>query len=360
MGKGLNGKELGSGISQKTNGKYLARKRIGGGKRISKEFESLSEAKRYLDGSRITTVDDWFIFWIETLMGSLRINTKLGYTSRYNAWVKPVIGNMDITEVKPMNCMIVLNNMNEKMKKAGTINAVKLIMHVMFNYAVENGVISSNPVTKTVKVTNATKVDKIERFLTRAEQKAFLEEIKGLRHENQYRFILQTGLRYNELTGLKWSDIDFERRRLKVQRSGYFVEDRFEFIIGEPKTKSGYRDIYLTDEAIRILKDEKKRVKETSNYDADFIFLDHTGRPVTRNAYNKQLRRISDSLGINRLSIHRLRHTFATRCIESGMKPKTLQRILGHSDITITLNYYVHITNDEMADEMERFTKMAI
>ena len=72
-----------------------------------------------------------------------------------------------------------------------------------------------------------------------------------------------------------------------------------------------------------------------------------------------QLKRIAEKIGIEPFSIHKLRHTFATRCIESGMKPKTLQKILGHSDITVTLNYYVHITDDAMALEMAAFSRWA-
>ena len=356
MGKGLNGKELGCGISQKKNGKYLARKRIGGGQRISKEFDSLSGAKAFLAGSDVMTVDKWFIFWIENLLTSLRQNSRIDYTSRYNTWIKPVIGDMDITLVTPINCIEVLNNASSAGRKPSTVHKIKMVMHQMFLYAVDSKIIVSNPVTALVKVVSATPSYEEMRFLTTYEQKLFLDAVKGRRHENQYRFVLQTGLRYAELTGLKWSDVDIRARKLKVRRSAYFIEDHKEFVVGEPKTSNGYRDIYLTDEAIRVLCAEKKLRKEASSYDSEFIFLGLNGRPITRSIYNRQLKDICRKIGIDPLSMHKLRHTFATRCIESGMKPKTLQKILGHSDVTITLNYYVHITNDEMASEMRRLS----
>jgi integrase len=147
---------------------------------------------------------------------------------------------------------------------------------------------------------------------------------------------------------------------MKIRRSAYYLEDCREFYVGDPKSSKGFREIYLTDEAIRILMDEKKKKKALSSFDSDFIFLDRDGKPVKRTTYNSQLKRIARKLSMEPFSIHKLRHTFATRCIESGMKPKTLQKIMGHSDITVTLNYYVHVSDNEMAGEMERFSEMAL
>lgn len=126
--------------------------------------------------------------------------------------------------------------------------------------------------------------------------------------------------------------------------------------IGEPKSKSGYRTIPLTDEAIRILKAQKeknKKIKEIPEEWKEFIFLCRKGEPVKNSTYDTALFKICDKVGIKRFSMHVLRHTFATRCIEAGMKPKTLQKLLGHSSIQITMNLYVHITEDEKQKEME-------
>lgn len=352
------GTTISKGITLKENGKYLARKRVGNGKRISKEFKTLTEAKMWLEGKDITTVNDFFIFWIETLMVSIRINTKTSYVSKYNIWIKPVMGDMDITKVRPMDCMRVLTIGKEKNRKTSTINTIKRLMHLIFEYALENGIIATNPVNKTVKIGNTDVTAQDSRFLTRKEQKEFLEEAKEHPKYNQFAFILQTGLRYSELTGLKWSDID--GRFLHINRAAYFVHDSHEFTVGEPKSASGHRTIYLTDEALRILEDEKNMKKWDTEYDSDFVFLSKKGTPIARSTYNSALRRITKKLGMDPFSIHKLRHTFATRCIEAGMKPKTLQKILGHSDVTMTLNYYVHVTDNELISEMDKFSSLAV
>ncbi len=87
---------------------------------------------------------------------------------------------------------------------------------------------------------------------------------------------------------------------------------------------------------------------------AEYIFLCKKGTPVKNSTYDTMLFKRCEKIGIPRFSMHVLRHTFATRCIEAGMKPKTLQTILGHSNIGITMNLYVHTTEDEKQKEIER------
>ena len=129
-----------------------------------------------------------------------------------------------------------------------------------------------------------------------------------------------------------------------------------EWRIGEPKSKSGYRTIPLTEEAVAILKKQKeknKRISEISTEWEEFVFLCRKGTPVKNSTYDTALFKICDKAKIPRFSMHILRHTFATRCIEAGMKPKTLQMLLGHSNIGITMNLYVHTTEEEKKKEMD-------
>ena len=187
-------------------------------------------------------------------------------------------------------------------------------------------------------------------------QKEFLEQAKGQSYENQYRFILQTGLRTGELIGLKWKDVDFENKTVKIQRSMEYRYSIGEWRVREPKSKSGYRTIPLTDEAIRILleqKEKNKKIKRIPMEWSEYIFLCRKVEPVKNSTYDTALFKICVKAGINKFSMHVLRHTFATRCIEGGMMPKTLQKILGHSNIGITMNLYVHITEEEKQKEID-------
>ena len=115
-------------------------------------------------------------------------------------------------------------------------------------------------------------------------------------------------------------------------------------------------DFAKEDEAIRILKAQKEKnskIKVIAMEWADQVFLCRKGEPVKNSTYDTALFKLCDKVGIKRFSMHILRHTFAIRCIEAGMMPKTLQKILGHSNIGITMNLYVHITEDEKHKEIE-------
>ena len=156
---------------------------------------------------------------------------------------------------------------------------------------------------------------------------------------------------------MKWSDIDFDNRTLTISRSMEYRHSTGEWRIGEPKSKSGYRSIPLTEEAINMLRRQKRKnleVKVIPMEWSEYVFLCRNGTPVKNSTYDTMLFKQCDKIGIPRFSMHVLRHTFATRCIEGGMKPKTLQTILGHSNIGITMNLYVHTTEDEKHKEIEK------
>ena len=113
-----------------------------------------------------------------------------------------------------------------------------------------------------------------------------------------------------------------------------------------PNTVRNYRERYHRNIS-------KVKIKVIPMEWADQVFLCRKGEPVKNSTYDTALFKLCDKVGIKRFSMHVLRHTFATRCIEAGMMPKTLQKILGHSNIEITMNLYVHITEDEKHKEIE-------
>ena len=253
----------------------------------------------------------WFDYWIENIKGdSIRPNTIRNYKERFEHNIKKCISNMSLSDIKPMYCQNMLNQMKDDYKTS-TIYQTRITLYCMFSDAVENDVIFKNPVTKAVKY-NIGKEPKKVRALTIEEQKKFLEISVKSSNYNQFAFILQTGLRTGELVGLKWSDIDWKKKVIHIQRS---MEYRYK--VGEWRI----------------------------------------GEPTKNSTYDNALFKLCDKAGIERFSMHVLRHTYATRCIEAGMRPKTLQIILGHSNVGITMNLYVHVTEDEKVKEVEKIEK---
>lgn len=367
MGKDLKGKEIGAGIVQQPNGTYFARFVDKFGKRRTKRSKKLQEVKQWLadathidqhsdlDQATDMLVDAWFDYWIGIKKQTVRPNTVRNYSERYERNIKGVIGNKLLTDVKPIHCQKIFSDMADEGYKTTTIYQTRIALYNIFEFARENDVLIANPCKKSLKSDMGKPSNKKE-ALTIDVQKKFLEAVVGYSYENQYRFVLQTGLRTGELIGLKWSDIDFENRTMKIERTMEYRYKVGEWRVGPPKSKSGYRTIPLTDEAIRILENQKSKNKSLKLVPMewkDIVFLCRKGTPVKNSTYDTGLFKYCDRVGIPRFSMHVLRHTFATRCIEGGMKPKTLQKILGHSNIGITMNLYVHITEDEKHREID-------
>ena len=367
MGKDLKGKEIGAGIVQQPNGTYFARFVDKFGKRRTKRSKKLQEVKQWLadathidqhsdlDQATDMLVDAWFDYWIGIKKQTVRPNTVRNYSERYERNIKGVIGNKLLTDVKPIHCQKIFSDMADEGYKTTTIYQTRIALYNMFEFARENDVLIANPCKKSLKSDMGKPSDKKE-ALTIDVQKKFLEAVVGYSYENQYHFVLQTGLRTGERIGLKWSDIDFENRTMKIERTMEYRYKVGEWRVGPPKSKSGYRTIPLTDEAIRILENQRSKNKSLKLVPMewkDIVFLCRKGTPVKNSTYDTGLFKYCDRVGIPRFSMHVLRHTFATRCIEGGMKPKTLQKILGHSNIGITMNLYVHITEDEKHREID-------
>ena len=153
---------------------------------------------------------------------------------------------------------------------------------------------------------------------------------------------LSTGLRIGEICSLKWSDINVTDGILTVNRTIeriYIIEGEkkhTELVINTPKTKNSCREIPMNKELLGMLKPLKKVVND------DYYILTNDERPIEPRTYRNYYKRLMEKLDIPKLKYHGLRHSFATRCIEVGCDYKTVSVLLGHSNISTTLNLYVH------------------
>ena len=324
MGKDLKGKELGVGISQRKDGLYTARFTGKDGKRKQKYFKKLQECRKWIadaqfedehggiNASSDMTVDAWFEYWITEIKAkTVRWSTLSSYKDRYNKNIKELIGNMIVSDVKPMHCQNVLNVMDNNGYVGSSMARTKATLSAMFSDAAENGLIAMNPVTKSVKCPK--KPEKNTKVLTLDEQERFLTAAKESINYNHFLFILQTGVRSSELRGLKWNDIDFENRIIHIRRNVTHDSNNNRFITGELKTSSGQRDIPMTKTAYDLLMDIKgqqavKKNRVIQFEFADHVFLNRSGKLLPNSNYDRYLEKICDKAGIERISMHTLRH----------------------------------------------------
>lgn len=390
MGKDLKGKELGKGLGQRKD-KYYYDKYSYHGKKGQQSFHTLVEAKNWRQEqlylcrhpelrtatSPDMTVDAWFNRWLKDVVGNRAPNTLRNYRERYEHNVQPFIGSMLLRDVKPMDCQMILNAM-ESDYAGSTIRQTYMTMGTFFKSAKDNGFIDRHPMDGVRYTKPVRAVDDIH-FLTVDEQKRFLEAAKGSHNYAQYALILETGLRTGEMIGLTWDAIDWEKRTLTVNKTLEFRYKQDEWRAGPPKTESSYRTIPLTDTAYGILReiyDTREYRKELKDLSTVLTFMDRktgqkrklvmrdlvfinwrTGMPAKNSSYDTHLYKLCDEAGIKRFCMHALRHTYATRAIESGMQPKVLQKLLGHASSKTTMDRYVHVTDDSMQKAVAQFAK---
>ena len=387
MGKNLKGKECGKGICQRKDGKYTARYTGRDGKRKEKHFPTLPEARNWLaemqsentyqvyNPSSEMTMNAWFEFWITNLIADLAPNTRRNYRERYTKNIQPVIGSMRLCDVKPMHCKIVLNRM-EATYAGSTIRQAYIAMGTMLRAAVMNDLLTKHPMDG-VRYTKPVRAVNDIRFLTLEEQETFLKAAQRSHNYRQYALLLETGLRTSELIGLTWDAIDWKKRTLTVNKTLEYRHQNHVWRAGPPKTTSSYRTIPLTNRAYEILLscyEERHTRKESETLSQileyidrrtgqtgylmmrDLVFVNfRTGEPAKNSSYDTHLYKLCEKAKIKNFSMHALRHTYATRAIESGMLPKVLQKLLGHASIKTTMDRYVHVTDASLSNAVKQF-----
>ena len=404
MGRDLKNREIGKGLSQRKDGRYTARFVSCTGVRKQRYFDSVVQARKWLQDARYNdrntviapfelaadnilendasvpafsdmTVDQWFKFWIENIVPDLRSNTLRNYRDRYRFNIQPVIGRLKVREVRPLHCKKVLLNMDEDYA-GSTIKQTYITMGTVFKSALMNGVIDKHPMDG-VRYTKQPKSMSDIKFLTLEEQDRFLETAKRSHNINQYRLILETGIRTGELVGLTWDSVDVKNRTITIDKSLEYRHSRGTWEAGPPKTPAGYRTLPLTSCAYSILLNlynAREGRKEASGLDVqlefkdrltgetrflnmkDLVFLsDRTGMPIKNSSYDTHLYKLCEEAGIKPISMHCLRHTYATRAIERGVNPKALQKLLGHASLQVTMDTYVHVSDDSKLLAVRQF-----
>jgi integrase len=392
MGKNLKGKEIGKGICQRKDGLYTARFVNKYGNRTTKCFKTVPEARNWLDEAKYAdrhaevfiptemTVNEWFDFWIENVVGGLAPNTLRNYRERYERNVKPIIGLLKMADVKPLHCKMVLNRM-EKDYAGSTVRQTYIAMGTMFKSALMNDIISKHPMDG-VRYTKPVRAVNDINFLTVDEQEKFLEAAKRSHNYFQYALMLETGLRTGEMIGLTWDVIDWEKRTLTVNKTLEYRHKQGCWRAGPPKTQQSYRTIPLTAKAYSILEMVASRARERKESETlsqtleyidrrtgkistlvmrDLVFINfRTGEPAKNSSYDTHLYKLCAEAGIKRFSMHALRHTYATRAIERGVQPKVLQKLLGHASIKTTMDKYVHVTDESLSQAIKQFEGTAV
>jgi len=384
MGKDLKGKELGTGLRQKSNGVYSARyvDRFGNRKEIYDR--SLAELKRKLNtalyddanGNNVEdnsiTLSQWFKSWIEIHKYKvIRNNTKMYYTQLYTKHIEPFLGKKKIKDITQLNIKALLKELDQKGYHYETKNKVRIMLLDMFDKAMVDNYVLKNP-CKGIRLARDEKKDM--RVFSREEQAEFFECSKGTFYDNLFVVAVSTGLRQGEICALTWDDIDFEKKEISVTKTLLYQklegDTQKEFHLNPPKTRTSKRTVPISKQCETELKKQyiqrnnvmaRKSAKPLEGFE-NLLFTTKYGTPICNQILLDAIKRIIEEINLCRdeleqfeiFSPHCFRHTFATRCFEAGIQPKTVQTYLGHATLQMTMDLYTSVLGNHRQEEMQK------
>ena len=303
----------------------------------------------------------------------VRHNTRSNYNFVVNVIKKEAFGQKRIDKIKVSDAKEWLIKMQQMDGRGySSIHTIRGVVRPAFQMAVDDDLLVKNPFEfqlNTVVVNDSVTREAI----TRQQERDFLEFVKNDKHFCKYYdgiyILFKTGLRISEFVGLTKKNLDFENNRIIVDHQLQRTRD-MKYIIEDTKTESGERMVPMTPEVKeafqRILSNRKNpKVEPMVDGYSGFLYLDKNGRPMVALHWEKYFQHIREKynkiyrIQMPKVTPHVCRHTFCSNMAKSGMNPKTLQYIMGHSDISVTLNTYTHLNYDDAEEEMQKVVGIA-
>ena len=298
---------------------------------------------------------------------NLAENTVHNYRQMYDKNVRnSVLGNMKISDIKKVNVTSFYERLQGDGLSYGTISFFNKVLSSVFNMALDNNMIHSNPTKRALDVVEG--CHKKREALTRKQQEGFLAYLHEQDRDmyNKVIFLVSTMCRISEFAGLTWADVDLKQRLITIdhqlQYKKFDGDEKAKYHI-MPTKNTHTRKIPISDELYEILREMKKyyfivRKDHCIDGKENFVFLTKSGNLINSNAFDYGLNRTVEKYNktaeykIDHLSAHILRHTGCTRYAEDGIDMKVLQYLMGHSSARITNDVYNHVTEDRAANEV--------
>ena len=377
-------------ITLRKDGKWTARVQLGtkadGKPKIKAIYgKSESEVKRKLkefkkninnlpsEAVRNLSIETYILNWLYTYKRNI---LKPASFDRVESTIKnhilPNIGFLKIATLRQDDIQGMFNDMYNKGLSHSSIKKAKDALNSCFKHAIIRDDIIKNPML-------GTSIPSLSQFSKKEITFFSKEEISNLKTElfrkyktskrvyvysDAYILILNTGLRMGEALSLKWTDVDFDKKIMRIQRNLILAKKRndagevtakgYNLVIQDTtKSYAGERIIHLNANALQALENLKKPNK---NY--EYIMTNTNGNIIPPHNFDRTFYRALENTGLKKCGVHSLRHTFASMLFQNGVDVKTVSELLGHSDITITYNTYIHLIKEQKANAVNLIVDM--
>lgn len=292
--------------------------------------------------------------WKEEKKKYVKKSTYAAYQLLIQNHIKPYFGDLyEVNEEKVQQ--FVFDKLDAGLSEK-TIRDIIIVLKMILKFGIKNGYLEYVQID--VKFPSKQEKKDLD-VLSKADQKKFMEHLRtNFTFKNLGIFIcLSTGMRIGEICGLRWCDVDTAEGVIKVRHTLqriYIIEGETrhtELLLDTPKTANSVRDIPMSSELLKMLKSLNKVVNE------NYYVISNDIKPIEPRTYRNYYKKLCKQLDIPELKFHGLRHSFATRCIESKADYKTVSVLLGHSNISTTLNLYVHPNKEQKKKTIDKMLR---
>ena len=304
------------------------------------------------------TFEEFLKDWLVIAKNSVRPNTGHQYAQIVTQHIVPMLGNIKLQDLRPDQIQKLYTEKLASGISPRTTRVIHAVIHRALNHALRQGLVIRN-------VSDAVTLPKVPRkemqTLDDYQVRQLVQAAEGSGIQTLLWIAVTTGLRKGELLGLKWSDLDWQTGKLKIQRQLQRRKGEG-LIFCEPKSASGRRAITLGETTMNRLREYKEgqyleRLQMGDAWEENnLIFPSPKGTPLDQSNMDKVFKECLQEAGLPEIRFHDLRHTAATLMLQQGIHPKVVQERLGHSDISLTLNTYSHVLpsmQDEAAEKMD-------
>jgi len=313
---------------------------------------------RLATGPRVT-LGKYLDRWLDDEVAPKRApKTTASYRQLVRLHIKPGLGHIQLAKLTPADLKRFYAEKGHSLSPR-SVQYLHAVLRRALRLAEREGLIGRSP-TDLLEAPQARRPD-IE-ALNPLEVKMFLDIAASDRLEAMWTMAVYTGLRQGELLGLRWEDIDLERWRLGVRQTIQRIGG--ELIVGAPKSRSSRRSVPILEPAREVLRQWKvrqatERLKAGPTWtESGLVFTSNIGTPLFARNVSRRFHKLLDMANLDRRGFHALRHSTATLLLTAGVHPKVVQELLGHSQISLTMDTYSHVMPTLMEDAGEKLVRL--